>query len=259
MPRRPLLVLLVLLVWPSAAAAGTYDVYSCRLPDGQRIAWDGWTRFDPDVSDSATANGDCIATSLGAYLAFSTDATSGSVAGWHFSSPPDTVIRSFTIYRWARTSAEEGRQRAYDLLYDSPTTAGAVPIESCSPLAGCTLLGAFAADGLTPLDPLHAGNRIERSGLTVFGITARIRCASPDGNPCIRNLAAPGAFAIMASRFGLEDSFPPEFVGEPKGRVVTGPVPTRGETVVSFGAADRGSGSSAQLSVLMVCFMRTGL
>ena len=40
MPTRLLLVLLVLatllalVLWPSAAGAGTYDVYSCRLPDG---------------------------------------------------------------------------------------------------------------------------------------------------------------------------------------------------------------------------------
>lgn len=41
MPTRFLLALLVLatllalVLWPSPAGAGTYDVYSCRLPDGR--------------------------------------------------------------------------------------------------------------------------------------------------------------------------------------------------------------------------------
>jgi hypothetical protein len=51
MPTRLLLVLLIvatllaLILWPTPAGAGTYDVYSCRLPDGTSIPANGWRPF----------------------------------------------------------------------------------------------------------------------------------------------------------------------------------------------------------------------
>src|SRR5690349_4141202 len=37
-------ILLVLLLWPPRAGAGTYDVYSCRLTDGTPAPTNGWAR-----------------------------------------------------------------------------------------------------------------------------------------------------------------------------------------------------------------------
>ncbi len=38
-------VFATLLLWPAHASAGTYDVYSCRLPDGTPAPTDGWHPF----------------------------------------------------------------------------------------------------------------------------------------------------------------------------------------------------------------------
>src|SRR5215217_6130583 len=44
-------ILLILLLWPPRAGAGTYDVYSCRLPDGTLVPADGWRTVDTRMAD----------------------------------------------------------------------------------------------------------------------------------------------------------------------------------------------------------------
>ena len=56
------LAVLVPLVCCAPARAGTYDVYSCRLPDGTPAPAAGWAPFavaPPEVGLSVTADNSC--------------------------------------------------------------------------------------------------------------------------------------------------------------------------------------------------------
>jgi hypothetical protein len=103
MPPRYLLLalllatLLALILFPPPAHAGTYDVYSCRLPDGSPAPTDGWTPFatrEPEVDVAAEAVDRCASgEALIARLGFGFWRL-GATAGWSFNeselaSPPE--------------------------------------------------------------------------------------------------------------------------------------------------------------------------
>src|SRR5215218_3353946 len=98
MPTRFLLVMLALLVWPSPAAAGTYDVYSCRLPVGTSIPANGWRPFAALGGETAGSCADGGTLKAGVGL---TSDSPGAEAGWVFDAPADTAIESFAVQRWA--------------------------------------------------------------------------------------------------------------------------------------------------------------
>src|SRR3954451_25215218 len=65
-------LLLLVLVCPPRASAGTYDVYSCRLPDNTRTTAHGWRPFDnldPGEVASYPSPNDCTKTSVGKLVA----------------------------------------------------------------------------------------------------------------------------------------------------------------------------------------------
>jgi hypothetical protein len=226
------------------AHAGTYDVYSCRLPDGTRVPWEGWTPVDPTAADEASAGGQCVSSSLGASLNPTSAARAGAEAGWHFAAPADTVIRGLELYRWASGSATDSHQRMYDLIFDPPVSSASDAIERCSALAGCERLGAFDPQRIFVVATFDPLNRVQRAGLSALGVTARIRCVSPDSSPCPFPRSPPdaGAFGIMLSHFVLEDMAGPMFAAVPSGNLVDSAEPLTGATSVVFTATDRGSG-----------------
>src|SRR5690349_17507040 len=97
-----LLTLLATLVASPAAHAGTYDVYSCRLPNGSPAPTNGWTAFAkpfPEIfvhTANACSSGGALTASL------PTVAPVGMEAGWTFTPPPGTAIDSFEIFRALR-------------------------------------------------------------------------------------------------------------------------------------------------------------
>ena len=78
-----------LLTGPSAMA-GTYDVYSCRLPDGAPAPTDGWSSWlsHPDVP--WMVQNDCPR---------ATDSCSGS-SGW--TDAPSTTLAGASMHRYTR-------------------------------------------------------------------------------------------------------------------------------------------------------------
>jgi hypothetical protein len=112
MPPRYLLLalllatLLALILFPPPAHAGTYDVYSCRLPDGSPAPTDGWTPFatrEPEVDVAAEAVDRCASgEALIARLGFGFWRL-GATAGWSFNAPRDTPIVALAVYRSARS------------------------------------------------------------------------------------------------------------------------------------------------------------
>src|SRR4051812_49257560 len=96
-----LLATVVSLVVVAPARAGTYDVYSCRLPDGSPAPTGGWVPFGSETTSiglSATVSDSCgegggLSASLPSFPSV------GMEAGWRFTGPPTTRIEGFEIFR----------------------------------------------------------------------------------------------------------------------------------------------------------------
>ncbi len=91
------------LLAPAPASAGTYDVYSCRLPDGTPAPTSGWTRFEHVTGDVGAVRLRCPMTcsSAGAltariaYRQLDLHGLGRTVAGWRFAAAPDATIAGF--------------------------------------------------------------------------------------------------------------------------------------------------------------------
>ncbi len=96
------LAVLVPLIVCAPARAGTYDVYSCRLPDGSPAPAAGWVPFASELSVglSATAADNCRAGG-GLTASLPPVALVGMEAGWRFTPPPGTTIEGFEVFREA--------------------------------------------------------------------------------------------------------------------------------------------------------------
>src|SRR4051812_17304037 len=86
---------------PVTAHAGTFDVYSCTLPNGSVAPTEGWEgplTYGPQISvtDSCLSPPtDSPTGALRGEIAQSSDV--GSVAGWVFTAPKFTTIANFTL------------------------------------------------------------------------------------------------------------------------------------------------------------------
>ena len=235
MPTRRLVLLLflALLAWPSAAGAGTYDVYSCRLPNGEPTGIDGWVPIGINAYNDCGPMG-----GLAAQLPVGT-VPPETASGWRFAAPLDARIAAFTIYRAAEAGLGYPSARDYFSSYDEASPHGltdANPDYCASYFASCTGAGVMN-------NPLAPGNKVERSGLAVRSLTYQIMCwnfGSPGGAPCPTASSAPGRLRIFSSRFRFADDFKPAFEGDltvpADGAVQAGPLDA------VFGASDRGGG-----------------
>jgi hypothetical protein len=132
-----LTLLLALLIAPTGARAGTYDVYSCRLPDGSPAPTFGWQSFanSPGASSGTAAATDECATGGGMTASLPPmNFDLGTQAGWFFVAPANTVIEAFRVSRWA---SSPGAVMPYVFGYVAsvdewlPDSSGGDPIEEC--------------------------------------------------------------------------------------------------------------------------------
>jgi hypothetical protein len=106
MPSRSALLLLLftallaLVLWPPPAGAGTYELHSCRLPDGTPIPAAGWEPVRSAHPEATTH--DTCATGGVLEAGFQQGQVSPERhAGWSFTAPTGTSIAAFTIVRSA--------------------------------------------------------------------------------------------------------------------------------------------------------------
>jgi hypothetical protein len=80
------LALLLLPVLPAAARAGTYDVWSCNLPDGTNLPVKGWTpqQYGTNAYTSNRCSDSLFDRDGGLTAAFKGDTHSGQNARWIF-------------------------------------------------------------------------------------------------------------------------------------------------------------------------------
>src|SRR3954454_13302309 len=87
-----LIATVVSLVVVAPARAGTYDVYSCRLPDGSPATTNGWARFATPAPEVVLTTSDGCAAGGGLMASLRSFAPVGTDAGWRFTPPPATTI-----------------------------------------------------------------------------------------------------------------------------------------------------------------------
>jgi hypothetical protein len=97
------LALCACVLTPAGARAGTYDVHSCRLPDGSRAPARGWTAFTTFAyAFNLPATVDLCDGEEGGMVVNSgyQEHPIGAMAGWRFEAPADTAITGVSIQRW---------------------------------------------------------------------------------------------------------------------------------------------------------------
>jgi hypothetical protein len=217
------------------AHAGTYDVWSCRLPDGKVAPLDGW-RYE---GAGPRAN-QCPHFGFSAGFS-STGVPAGATAGWWFEVPQHLSIASYELYRSARTGlGSDGTGRAYALFHDVPEFEPLVHMfEFCAPFA----ISHCRQQGVPyPADPMSAANRVVRSGLHARRLILRMECRSYDG--AIRACGPAdhgGALGIARARITLSESLPPE-LDAPTGPLMEPAAMLEGVQSAAVSARDSGGG-----------------
>jgi hypothetical protein len=209
-------VLLVLLLPPSFAEAGTIDVYSCRLADGTAAPASGWTPFSnfAYAGGSGPVSGDC-GTQFGLMRA---DAPTqpGHEAGWRFDAPADTTIMAVALQRWASGYTNGTTPKlAYDTAFDQwpPSPAGDPDGETCRAGGGHTVCE-FGDDHVMTKVPIPD---FLRTGLRHTRLFLGMRCviAQPCTAPDEAFWPGPG-LTIYSARITLEDVAAPRFDRGPR-------------------------------------------
>jgi hypothetical protein len=240
MTRAALLALLLALLAPALARAGTYEVWSCAGPDGTPVAADGWRSegygfFSSPVNDCAAGRGLYAGLNGGFDHAANTENLI-----WHFQVPDTLQISAYRLWRAAQVEPNSGSATpVYWMARQAAIYTGAYVVgpENC-PGYGCAGLG-------TPADRFAAANLVAESGLSgvrdLFlvagcGGTSGVNCAAGTGT-------APDAvyFRMYRAAVTLRDDSDPTFASTPSGSLTAGGV-VSGPTGVSFSAADVGGG-----------------
>ena len=240
-------VVVVITLWPSPAHAGTYDVYSCRFPDGTPAPTYGWTPFNQrgEVTDTC-ASGGSLRGALPTVTAFH-----GDVAGWSLQAPPDTRISAFDVYRYAEAGSDpDGGSRDYFSAYDdaNPLILGGPDFrEYCmSYFTPCRILGRL---DVPPLDPL---NRLERTRLSLTRLGFQTRCWRWNGEVsgmCAAAAWTRGEVRLFQTRVTLTDNLAPTIRATTGGLIDT-PGSLRGLITTTVAAEDRGAGVSEVVPIV---------
>jgi hypothetical protein len=154
-------------------------------------------------------------------------------AGWlDFFAPPGTSISAFTLWRSARVASDPGGSWSYE----TQLNVGNDTVESCTGSDGCSGLG-------NENDPLAAGNRISRSGLSgVTGIRAQVWCRPVPNVDCPATSDVAAEYWIHRSDIVLDDSKAPIFPATPTGGLTDSAKPQSGTQSILYSAQDEGAG-----------------
>lgn len=216
------------------AHAETYDVWSCRLPDGKAAPLDGW-RFQ------GWGNGANQCPYFGFTAAFPTSGlASDATSGWEFVAPVHLAIEGYELYRTAQAaSGDDGTFRAYGLYHDVALFDPLVTLfEYCVPyIQGCWAIG----KPYPSADPMDPANHVARGGLNAKRLILQMECRAPGVHGPCGPSAAPGVLGVARARIRLNDSLPP-VLDPPSGPLVTAGALLEGLQAVRLSARDEGGG-----------------
>lgn len=223
-----------LLTGPSAMA-GTYDVYSCRLPDGAPAPTDGWSSWLSHPEVPWMVQNDCPAGD-GLLLRFiGMDGRAIYDFGWGFDAPLHTLIDSIEIQR--RYVAPYTNSENFPQLSGYYATSGGWPpqplgedaIESC--LTASVPLCAVGAETWSaksaPNDPLR------RADLSARSLRFGLKCWAS-----LCRGAGAGELRIHSALITLRESDSPVV----EDSVQFGEIGSGSDHAVKIAAVDKGSG-----------------
>ena len=234
-----MLALLLVLVWPAASQAGTYEVWSCAGPNGEPLPADGWRAegsgyFSSPTNDCAAQNG------LYGLLNGSFDhAANTEIVTWHFQVPTNLKIVGYRLWRAARTDPNSyNASPVYWMARQSNQYTGAYVVgpENCP---GCGGLGNVTAH-------FAPENLVTETGLAdVRDLFLNAGCGGASGFSCLAGASTTNPetvyFRMYRSAVVLQDDSDPVFTSPPAGSLTAGGT-LAGPQGVSFSATDTGSG-----------------
>jgi hypothetical protein len=214
---------LLSLLGPAAAQAGTYDVYACRLPDGSAAPAGGWS-----TNGLLAGSGHQVSSGCPLTVAIPTGAVHarGTTLGWRFDAVDDTTLVAYDVTRRVTLTAGNGSAWNYEGFLDSIDYTKPHDVDHCWSGEGC-----FSWPASVPL---------AKSGISAQSLILLIDCSSGPPNDCQADTHA--SLAIDRARMTLNDVIPPTFNAPPSGSLLDTSAPLTGIRTVSFSAADRGGG-----------------
>lgn len=131
---------------PSGASAGSYHVYSCRMPDGQAAPTDGWTSSTSPASATVVATDTC--SSGGALIAALGDGVAhevGASATWTLSLPSFASLKQLIVWRAGDTEGGEAKNATYQFVFAGPSLYESFAEGECIYSLNCKKLGESGA------------------------------------------------------------------------------------------------------------------
>jgi hypothetical protein len=227
----------VTLAATAPAVPGTYDVYSCALPDGTAAPVDGWHTFQTGLG--GYVGNSCPRSGLRA--SFTGDNGQGDQVGWVFDAPPATVVQDLTVFRAERSGGTNtGLHMAVLSRGGEDTGFTEAVLDWCGPVSGsCTQRGDFNS-------PFAPANRAQFTDIARAHLYAYVQCT---GAGTCSSGSSPGQIVIFAAKTGLRDLVPPTIGESLDGSLLAAAVPLEGERTLTLEARDEGGGL-ASLGVL---------
>jgi hypothetical protein len=229
----------VLATLAAGARAGTYHVYSCRMPDAQPAPADGWVgsvapggTFD-DYALNTCAQGGALIAALGDVTIHAAEVDRST---WSFAVPQALHLTAATLWRSDETDGGFGVNATYETWLASPNINE--PIDECIYTQGCKSSGDASS-------PMAASNRVVVPSSSLgSSVYLNASCAGAVGRECPAGQGDSNGFAaafyLYAADLTLEQNEGPHVNGV-SGELASAPS-IRGQSDVAFDATDAGSG-----------------
>jgi hypothetical protein len=218
--------LAICLTLAPSAKAGTYQLFTCKLPDGTPVGTDGWEADAAGTGWSLT-NRCSSGGGLDAQME-NIGITAGPSLAWRWTLPAPLRLTTLDVDRAVLLTAS-----------DSPAT----PFVRI--LSGSTQLDGFQGpasvgdmvDWDAALNAVHVG---DETRLGTNSVTAAVGCTGPKGSVCPANGGSPNTLRVHAATFTISDDFAPT-VSNVSGSLTSSTVKSGLENLV-FSASDAGGG-----------------
>jgi hypothetical protein len=209
---------------PGTASGATYDVYTCRLPNGAPAPALGWTATGPS-SPGATLSINCPGGAMSGRAAAGTHAR-GALHGFSFLAPAGTTIAGFDSASEGVVTTTPSGPAPWNWNYGVfGTEAGSGRFVDVS--IQCGNCGPFSAGWDNPL-----------SGFRLSQIIFGLECDRYRASPCSENGSH---FTLRRVALHLEDQKPPQVLAS-SGTLLDGAARLSGERNLTLKLRDVGGG-----------------
>ena len=226
------------------AAAGEYEVYSCRTPTGQVAPTDGWTA--PGHSGEDTTSDTCEQPGGGLVAGLDDGSThlahsALDKASWIFDAPVGEAIVAAKLWRAGATAGGSNEHAYYALYMETAVNGEDEAFDVCAASRPCTSVGE-ANDPLASKNLVTAPENVLPSSL----ISLNAACGSAiDEYACPEGKSDPGGYAATVELFAadlvLSQPQGPEVASGVGGSLAEAPT-VSGRADLAFEASDAGSG-----------------